>query len=312
VQKHKILEQRDEDCAKRRLDRRPLPSFQRNATHQDGRDDVDRQTREQVCDSKTELGGGRNARHAAAHAKQGHRDDGRLPDPKAGRSSGGTVGADQEQLPSEARSLQDEPRHQGQDDEGPALRRNAERASGSEPLRRLGAKQDVLVVADERGDTAKQRAECERRDDRVPTQRNDAALNRTAPRGENEGGDQADGQSVVVSHQERENARRKDRKFLGGQRKEIAGNRDVGHPDRYDAGDRRGANHHQQILKRQKARRGESANHQQRDNPYTDEQECEPAARGRLRLCRRSAGRRKAPEQTGDHAASLPAARFSG
>ena len=40
MQKHKILEQRDEDCAKRRLDRRPLPSFQRNATNQDGRYEV--------------------------------------------------------------------------------------------------------------------------------------------------------------------------------------------------------------------------------------------------------------------------------
>ena len=232
----------------------------------------------------------------------------RRPDALAASS----VGADQQQLPSEPSSLQDEPRHQGQNDEGPALRRNAERTPGSEPFGRLGAEQDVLVVADQRGETAKQRAKCQRRDDRVPAQRDDAALNGAAPRGENEGDDQADGQSVVVSHQEREDARRKDREFFGGQREEIAGDRDVGHPDRDDAGDRRSADHHQQVLKRQKARRGEAADHQQRDNPNTHEQEREAAARGRLRLCRRSAGRRKAPKQTGDHAASLPAARVSG
>ena len=41
VQQHEILQQCDEDSAKRGLDRRPLASFKRNASHENGGDDVE-------------------------------------------------------------------------------------------------------------------------------------------------------------------------------------------------------------------------------------------------------------------------------
>ena len=150
----------------------------------------------------------------------------RLPHAQPGRLRGGAVGAGQQQHSAEPRLLQHEPRQRRQNDERPALRRHAERPPGAKPLRRVGAEQDVLVLADHGGEAAEEAAERERRDDRVGAQRDDRrpAPRRRRPRTAASRAGSARARSLARINQPKMHAVRID-KLLGRQREQVAGDR---------------------------------------------------------------------------------------